>query len=122
MYVFLLSSNQELAPKVAADLLQLWDTHQLRRPHSASGSGRARGKKGGVNQQQQQQQQQQQPQQHGSRPWHQQRTRGKKDRQAGKDSPLQADSSSGSSPAHSGSSNNSPAHQASANSATKQDK
>ncbi|KAK3765938.1 hypothetical protein RRG08_002182 [Elysia crispata] len=109
--------GQELAPKVAAELLQLWDTHQLRRPHSAVGAGKARGKKAGVSQQQHQQ-----PQQQASRSWQQQRARPKKEKQTGKDSPLPVDSSSGSSPAHSGSSNNSPAHQADASTAVKQEK
>ncbi|RUS82035.1 hypothetical protein EGW08_010191 [Elysia chlorotica] len=111
--------GQELAPKVAAELLQLWDTHQLRRPHSAIGAGKNRGKKAGGSQQHQQQQHQQQA----PRAWQQQRARPKKEKQASKDTSLQADSSSGSSSVHSGSSNNSPAHQADASSAAvKQEK
>ncbi|GFO20151.1 yth domain containing 2 [Plakobranchus ocellatus] len=112
--------GQEIAPKVAAELLRMWDTHQLRRPHSASvgftssGGSKGRNKKAGTGQHQQ-------PHQQSSRPWHQNRSRPKSEKQAGKNSPLQADSSSSSSPVPSSSSNNSPAHQTKINSAGKQE-
>ncbi|GFR98538.1 ATP-dependent RNA helicase DHX36 [Elysia marginata] len=114
--------GQELAPKVATELLQLWDTHHLRRPRSSGPGGpskaRRNNKRPGTGHQQQYQQPQQQQ---GAWSWRQQRSQPDKEKQAGKDSPpsRQTDSPSGSSRADSGSSNNSPTHQASAKSVEK---